>query len=70
MNSKMNQRAQSPEYLSLLNQRAEEELMTFQLAIASYPERASREPGVTFHQHLRSFLATIRDEHGNRSSRG
>jgi hypothetical protein len=64
MKSKMNQRAQSPEHLSLRNQRAEEELMTFQLAIASYPERASRELGVTFHQHLRGFLATIGNDCG------
>lgn len=65
----MNQRAQSPEHLSLRNQQAEEELMTFQLAIASYSERASREPGVTFRQHLRGILATIRDDRGNRSGR-
>jgi hypothetical protein len=61
MKSKMNQQVQPPEVLFLCNQRAEEELVTFQLAVASYLDHASKEAGLSFHQHLREFLAAIGD---------
>jgi hypothetical protein len=70
MKSKMNPQVQPPEVLVLHNQQAEQELMTFLLAVDSYPDRASREPGVSFHQHLSSFLPTEREVHyDNRSGR-
>ena len=68
MKSKMHQQVQPSEFLFQCNQRAEEELLTFQLAVASYPDRASKEPDVSFRQHLRSFLATIREGRDNCSS--
>jgi hypothetical protein len=70
MKSKMHQQVQPPEVLFLRNQQAEEELVTFQLAVDSYPDRVSREPGISFQQHLSSFLATVSADHdGNRSGR-
>jgi hypothetical protein len=38
--------------------RAKEEMRKFFQAIESYSARAAREPGVTFHQHLRSIFTT------------
>ena len=36
--------------------RVEDEIHKFFQAIDSYSARAAREPGVTFHQHLRSIF--------------
>ena len=35
---------------------ARREIQNFLLAIGSYPERATREPSLTFRKHLRSFF--------------
>jgi len=69
MKSKVSQQVQPPEILFLRNQQAEEEMLTFQLAVDSYPARASKEPRVSFQQHLCSFFATADDRNYDRSSR-
>jgi hypothetical protein len=38
--------------------RVEDEIQKFFQAIDSYSARAAKEPGVTFHQHLRSVFTT------------
>ena len=38
--------------------RVEDEIQKFFQAIESYSSRAAREPGVTFHQHLRSIFTS------------
>lgn len=68
MKSKMNQQVQPPEVLFLRNRQAEEELVTFLLAVDSYPDRVSKEPRVSFHQHLSSFIAARPIEHGDSRS--
>jgi hypothetical protein len=69
MKSKMNQQVQPPEALFLCNQRAEEELVTFHLAVASYLDHASNEAGLSFHQYLCGFLAAKRDGRDHSSRR-
>ena len=46
------------EQVLLVQARAQEEIHKFFQAIDSYSARAAREPGVTFHQHLRSIFTS------------
>jgi hypothetical protein len=69
MKSKINQQVQPPEILFLRNQQAEEEMLTFQVAVDSYPARASKEPSVSFRQHLCSFFRAADDGNYDRSRR-
>jgi hypothetical protein len=69
MKSKINQQVQPPEMLFLLNQKAEEDMLTFQVAVDSYPARASKEPSVSFQQHLCSYFGAADDGNYDRSRR-
>jgi hypothetical protein len=60
MKPKFNQQAQPPDDPSLRNRQAEDDLIIFQIAVASYAERVSREDGVSFQQHLREVLEKAR----------
>lgn len=57
MKSKTEQQIESAEVRSLHNQQAAEELLMFQLAVASYADSTSTEPGISFYAHLCNFLA-------------
>jgi hypothetical protein len=69
MKSKINQQVRPPEILFLRKQQAEEEMLTFQVAVDSYPARASKEPRVSFQQHLFSFFGAADDGNYDRLRR-
>jgi hypothetical protein len=46
------------EPVPLMQAQAQDEIRKFFQALDSYSARAAREPGVTFHQHLRSIFTT------------
>jgi hypothetical protein len=56
MKSKIQPQVQPAEGAFLPNEQAAEDLLTFQLAVASYSDCVSTEPGVSFYQHLCNFL--------------
>jgi hypothetical protein len=67
MKSKVHDQVQSRPMLALRSEpvpfvqaegRAQDEIRKFFQALDSYSARAAREPGVTFHQHLRSIFTT------------
>jgi hypothetical protein len=60
MKSKTQPQVQPPEDPFLQNAQAAEDLLTFQLAVASYGDCVSKEPGVSFYQHLCNFLMNER----------
>jgi hypothetical protein len=41
----------------IIHDEVEEEIQNFLRAVNSYPARVAKEPGVSFHQHLRSISA-------------
>jgi hypothetical protein len=60
MKSKIQPEVQPAEGPFLPNEQAAEDLLTFQLAVASYSDCASKQPGVSFYQHLCNFLTDER----------
>jgi hypothetical protein len=52
---------QPRENASSRNDRTQQEIQNFLLAVRSYPDRAAKDPGLTFRQHLRTFLAITDD---------
>ena len=45
------------------------EINSFRQAVDSYPARAAKEPGLSFHQHLGSFFVTDENNDADRSRR-
>jgi hypothetical protein len=61
MKPKVSYQIQPREVVSLRTEQVQEEIQSFLEAVDSYPARAAKEPGVSFHQHLRSIFAARND---------
>jgi hypothetical protein len=59
MNSKVRRQIEPEETVS--SEQVQAEIDCFALAVESYPAHAAEEPGVSFQQHLSSFLAANRE---------
>jgi hypothetical protein len=58
---------QPRENASSRNDQTQQEIQNFLLAVRSYPDRAAKDPGLTFRQHLCTFLAITDDRPPRRS---
>jgi hypothetical protein len=56
MKPKMQHHVQPRESDPHCNEQASEDIQKFLRAVASYPERVAKEPGVSFRQHLASLF--------------
>ncbi len=61
MKPKVSYQIQPREVVSLRTEQVQEEIQGFLEAVDSYPARAAKEPGVSFHQHLCSIFAARND---------
>ena len=61
MRPKVIDQIQPREVVHLRSEQVEEEIQSFLEAVDSYPARAAKEPGVSFHQHLCSIFAARND---------
>jgi sugar-specific transcriptional regulator TrmB len=61
MKPKVFYQIQPREVVSLRTEQVQEEIQSFLEAVDSYPARAAKEPGVSFHQHLCSIFAARND---------
>jgi hypothetical protein len=61
MRQKMLDYIQPRENASSRNDRTQQEIQNFLLAVRSYPDCAAKDPGLTFRQHLSSVLASNDD---------
>jgi hypothetical protein len=61
MKGKMPDHVQPRESVLLRKEQAQQEIQNFLFAVSSYPERAEKDPALTFRQHLCSVLATSDD---------
>jgi hypothetical protein len=60
MKSKLRHQIQPEETVS--PEQVQGEINCFALAVDSYPAHVAEEPGLSFQQHLSSFLAATREE--------
>jgi hypothetical protein len=60
MKSQLRRQIQSEETVS--PEQVQAEINCFALAVDSYPAHAAQEPGLSFQQHLGSFLAATRED--------
>ena len=69
MSRKVQHHVQPREEALPRNIQVREEIQNFLLALDSYPARAAKEPGLSFHQHLGSFFVTDENNDADRSRR-
>jgi hypothetical protein len=60
MKSKMQHHVQPREGVPERNQQASDEIQKFLLAVDSYPDRAAKEPRLSFRRHLASLFAATK----------
>jgi len=58
MKPKMLHHVQPRERIPHRHAQVSEEIQTFYRAVASYPDRFAKEPGLTFRRHLSSLFST------------
>jgi hypothetical protein len=62
MSPKVQHHVQPRESVPPRNAQVREEIRNFLRAVDSYPDRAAKEPRLSFRQHLSSFFATAHDD--------
>jgi hypothetical protein len=60
MKRKMQRQVQPAKKISASNQQAREDILHFKAAVDSYTAQATKNPGLTFRNHLAKLLATAR----------
>jgi hypothetical protein len=58
--AKMRHQSQPVKAVPTRQERAEQEVQAFLMAVDSYHTRLAKEPGITFQQHLHQFFAANR----------